>query len=71
MTRSLKDNIDKMNVDAWRANQEALELERSLREESDKMRQILGDGKRTNAENGTDKSDPDDLASYFSVENSD
>lgn len=71
MTHSPKDHIDKMNVDTWRANQEALELERSLREESDKMRQILGDGKRTNAENGTDKGDPDDLASYFSVENSD
>lgn len=71
MTRSLKDRIDNMDVDAWRANQEALELERSLKEESDKMRQILGDGKRTNAENGTNKGDPDDLASYFGVENRD
>ncbi|MEC8811210.1 MAG: hypothetical protein VXY23_07870 [Pseudomonadota bacterium] len=71
MTRSLKDRIDNMDVDAWRANQEALELERSLKEETDKMRQVLGAGKRTNAENSTDKSDPDDLASYFSVENRD
>lgn len=71
MTRSLKDRIDNMDVDAWRANQEALELERSLKEESDKMQQILGDGKRTNAGNGTNKGDPDDLASYFSVENRD
>ena len=71
MTRSLKDRIDNMDVDAWRANQEALELERSLKEETDKMRQVLGAGKRTNAENSTNTSDPDDLASYFGVENRD
>jgi len=63
MTHNLKTNVDQMDVQAWRNNREVLEIERSL-EGCDQTAE-----KRINTENGANNSDPDDLASYFDVEN--
>jgi hypothetical protein len=60
---NLKANVDQMDVQAWRNDREAQEIERAL----------AGCGqnaeKRISTENNTNSSDPDDLASYFDVEN--
>ncbi|WP_331353031.1 hypothetical protein [Cellvibrio sp. UBA7671] len=60
---NLKANVDQMDLQAWRDNREALEIERSLKDCDQNA------AKRINTENSTNNSAPDDLASYFDVEN--
>lgn len=67
MTNSLKDRLADMDVEAWRANRETLEMEKSLMEEADKIRHFLDSGKSSRAESSTTATD--DLSSYFGVGN--
>ncbi len=60
---NLKTNVDQMDVQAWRNDREALEIESALKNCGQNAE------KRISAENSTNNSDPDDLASYFDVEN--
>lgn len=60
---NLKTNVDQMDVQAWRNDREALEIESALKNCGQNAE------KRISAENSTNSSDPDDLASYFDVEN--
>jgi hypothetical protein len=63
MTHNLKTNVDQMDVQAWRNNREVLEIESALKDCGQNVE------KRISPENSTNNCDPDDLASYFSVEN--
>ena len=57
------ERIGDMDIVAWRAYREQLEMERSLNEEAEKISWVLG------VDNDKKKSKASDLASYFDVEN--
>ncbi len=57
------ERIGGMDVAAWRAYREQLEMERSLNDEAEQISRVLG------AANDKRKSKASDLASYFDVEN--
>ena len=59
---NLKTNVDQMDVQAWRNDREALEIESALKNCGQNAE------KRTSAENSINNSDSDDLANYFDVE---
>lgn len=62
---NLKASVDKMDVQTWRDNREALEIERALKDCDQNA------VKRISTENCTNNGDPNDLARYFDVENRD
>lgn len=57
------ERIGGMDVAAWRAYREQLEMERSLNDEAEQISRIL------NSDNDSRKSKVGDLAGYFDVEN--
>lgn len=57
------ERVGGMDVPAWRAYREQLEMERSLHDEAEEIRKIL------KSDNDSRKSKAGDLASYFNVEN--
>ena len=59
---NLKTNVDQMDVQAWRNDREALEIEYALKDCGQNAE------KRISTENSTNNGDRNDLASYFDVE---
>ncbi|WMS85617.1 hypothetical protein [Pleionea litopenaei] len=57
------ERVGDMDVAAWRAYREQLEMERSLNDEAEQISRIL------NSDNDSRKSKAGDLARYFDVEN--
>ena len=67
MQSSLKERIDKMDVQTWRDNREALELERSLKDEAEKIDRVLNAENDIDAVSGSIPPELEDLSKIFDV----
>lgn len=67
MQSSLKERIDKMDVQAWRDNREALELERSLKDEAEKIDRVLNAENDIDTVSGSIPPELEDLSKIFDL----